>query len=298
MSASYAALYSLIWLASLPPLGLARATGSALGRLAYRLDARHRSILLDNLSASFPDKDQAWVESTAKACLAHLGKIVAEIPRLVRLSPQAAQARTRHHGLENLAAARAKGKGVLLLTGHIGNWEWSAMSSGHLVKGGYVVARPLDWPPAERLVSQWRSKSGSVVVPKNRSARVLLKALRQGGIAVALLDQNVDWYDGEWVDFFGRPACTNKGLALLALATGAPVLTYHNFRADDGLFDVYFGPELPLIRSGDKTQDVWDNTQLFTKALEDIIRRRPEQWFWLHQRWKTKHFHNWPRDCW
>lgn len=293
---AYHLLHAGAWLASLTPLGLARASGALLGRLGSRLDQRHWDIVTANLRQSFPDKDEDWVRQTALDCYAHLGQVLAELPRVIRLSPRAILEQTRHHGLDHLEAARARGKGVLLLTGHIGNWEWASVASGVIVGGACLVARPLDWEPAERLVNQWRTKSGNDVVPKARSARQILRALKQNRLAAALLDQNVDWYDGEWVDFFGRLACTNKGLALLALATKAPVLPYYNFRAPDGLFDVYFGPEVPLIDSGDKLQDVWDNTQRYTKTLEEIIRQRPEQWFWMHQRWKTKPFHLWPRQ--
>jgi KDO2-lipid IV(A) lauroyltransferase len=293
---AYAALRAGLWLGGLPPLALSRALGRGLGQLTCRLDARHRGIVLDNLRASFPERDEAWVQATARACFTHLGQMALEIPRLVSASPKAILARTRHYGLEHLETTRAKGRGVLLLTGHLGNWEWAAVASGLVVGGACLVARPLDWPPAERLVSYWRGKSGNSVVPKSRSARQLLSVLQRNGLVAALLDQNVDWYDGEWVELFGRPACTNKGLALLAMRTKAPVLTYHNFRATDGVFDICFGPEIPLVESGDKTQDVWDNTQNFTRALENIIRQRPEQWFWMHQRWKTKPFHLWPRE--
>jgi Kdo2-lipid IVA lauroyltransferase/acyltransferase len=122
-NATYAALRAGMWLAALPPLGLARALGRGLGTLAGRLDARHRNIVLGNLRASFPERDEAWVEATARACFAHLGQVALEIPRLVTASPRDILARTRHHGLEHLEAARAKGRGVLALTGHLGNWE-------------------------------------------------------------------------------------------------------------------------------------------------------------------------------
>ena len=144
MSATYAALRAGIWLASLPPLGLARAVGGGLGRLGLSLDQRHGRIVLDNLRACFPEQDERWIQRTAAACFSHLGQLVLEMPRLVRLSPQAIQAQTRHHGLERLQAARAKGRGVLLLTGHLGNWEWAAVASGPLVGGACLVARPLD----------------------------------------------------------------------------------------------------------------------------------------------------------
>ena len=102
-----------------------------------------------------------------------------------------------------------------------------------------------------------------------------------------LLDQNVDWYDGVFVDFFGRPACSNKGLALLALHTGAPVVPVFLVR-DRLCFKAEFGPEMRLIQTGDETKDIEANTRHYTKAIESVIRRHPDQWFWVHQRWKTR----------
>jgi len=282
---------------SWPPLGLARAVGRGLAGLALRLDQRHRRIALNNLSASFPEKDPGWVQATAKACFAHLGQVVSEIPQVAMRSAAELHAQARFHGLEDLYRAWGRGQGVILLTGHFGNWEWANLAGGvELGRGAVVVARPVDWPPADRLVNDWRCKAGGEVVPKNRSARALLRALKENRLLGILLDQNVDWYDGEWVEFFGRPACTNKGLALLARSTGAPVVPFYNWRGSDGRFDVHFGPEVPLVKTADKTQDIWDNTQNYTRVLEEIIRQRPEQWFWLHQRWKTRPFHAWPRE--
>ncbi len=299
MSLADKALRAAMLTLAAPPLDISRALGAGMGRLALMLDSRHRRIIRDNLRQSFPERDEAWVRKTAAACYAHLGKVAMEIPRLLRCSPEQILARTRFHGDENVAEGQrlqAEGKGALLLTGHIGNWEWASLAAGLKFGPACLVARPIDWPPADRMVNQWRTRTGHEVVPKAGSARRILGQLKKGGAVGVLLDQNVDWYDGEWVDFFGRPACTNKGLALLAMRTGCPVFPFHSFRADDGVFDLYFGPRVELVDSGDKTQDVWENTQRFTKVLEEIIRRRPEQWFWLHQRWKTKPFHPWPRQ--
>jgi len=110
-----------------------------------------------------------------------------------------------------------------------------------------------------------------------------------------LLDQNVDWYDGVFVDYFGRPACTNKGLALLALKTGAPVIPVFLIR-DGKRFIFHCEPEVPLVRTGDKIKDIEVNTERFTKIIESFVSRYPEQWFWLHQRWKTRPYHPWPKD--
>jgi len=284
-------LLALSW----PPLSWSRAAGRGLGWLGYKLDVRHRRIVAENLRASFPDKDEEWVRATARACYEHLGQVLAEIPHLFRLSPDKIAARVRVHGAGLLQEVLARQKGLIFLTGHLGNWEWGSVALGHNHVKGQVVVRPLDWAPADRLVNQWRTKSGHVMADKAGSARRLLSHIRKQGVVGILLDQNVDWYDGVWVDFFGRPACTNKGLALLALATEAPVVLFYSRRSPDGYFDLYLGPEVPLVRMGDKTKDVWQNTQNYTKALENVIRQCPEQWFWLHQRWKTKPYHPWPR---
>ncbi|ADK85458.1 lipid A biosynthesis acyltransferase [Desulfarculus baarsii DSM 2075] len=297
MKAAYKILFGVAWLLSWLPLWLMRWFGRLTGRLVFTLDRRHRQIMLDNLALSFPGKSPAELRKLALSCLRHICSAFFEMPRLVRYSPAQAAAMVRVHGKERLDRAQARGRGVILLTGHIGNWEWMNAASIAIINSpALVVARPIDWPPADRLVNYWRCKDGSRIVAKDSSARSLLRELRAGGYIALLLDQNVDWYDGEWVDFFGRPACSNKGAALLAMKTKAAVVPVWCARGPDGKFDIFVGEELPLVDTGHKTQDVWDNTQNYQRALEDIIRQRPEQWFWLHQRWKTKPYHPWPRE--
>ena len=116
----------------------------------------------------------------------------------------------------------------------------------------------------------------------------ILRLLRQGELVGVLLDQNVSWQEGVFVNFFGEPACTNTGLALLALKTGASVLPVFNFRQADGRYRAVIGPEIPVIRTGDKDTDVEKNTELFTSVIERYVREYPDHWFWLHQRWKTR----------
>jgi KDO2-lipid IV(A) lauroyltransferase len=299
VSVEYRLMRAIMRGMGLPPLSMMRALGGGLGRTAYVLDERHRTIIRDNLSASFPESDAAWVDATAKACYAHLGKVALEIPRLLSWPREKIIAHVRvmqPERMERMHELKAKGQGSFMLTGHIGNWEWLNMVWGWLAGPADVVARPIDYAPADRLVTDWRSRAGQKVIPKAGSARMILRSLKQGKFIGILLDQNVDWYDGEWVDFFGRPACSNKGLALLAMKTKAPVIPVWCWRGDDGIFEMHIGREMKPIITGDKIQDVWDNTQAYTKALEDIIRQKPEQWFWLHQRWKTKPYHLWPRE--
>ena len=292
----YALMFSLVWLLSLLPLKTAQAVGKRFGWVFHRVDKKHQNIVRDNLSHAFPEKDRAWIDQTTLACFEHLGQVIMEIPYLVRWPHDRLIDHVRMHGGRNALKAWQESKGILLLTGHIGNWEWAGALMAVCLQPGCVVARPLDFPPADKLVNLWRQKGGNEVVPKARSARRLLKELRNMGLAGILLDQNVDWYDGEWVDFFGRPACSNKGLALLAMAKKAPVLPVYLQRCEDGCFDLYVDPPVELVDTGDKLQDIWDNTQNYTAALERAIRRKPEQWFWLHQRWKTRPYQPWPRE--
>jgi KDO2-lipid IV(A) lauroyltransferase len=153
----------------------------------------------------------------------------------------------------------------------------------------------MDFEPLGRLMIDLRSRYGTEIIPKQRSMRKLLTSLRANKIIGIMLDQNVDWYEGAFVDFFGRPACTNKGLALVALKTGAPVVPIFSARAKDGRYRIIIDKEVDLIRTGDKLKDVEENTALFTSIIERHIREHPEQYFWFHKRWKTKN-HCPPRD--
>ncbi len=295
MNLGYYVMKAGLWLLSWLPLPAARSLGRALGRLGTKLIKRRYQVARENLRQAFPQKDAAWVEATARAHFEHLGMVALEVPKLMRWPIERVLAHTRHYGLEQAREVYRRGRGVIGLTGHIGNWEWCAAVAALEDAKVHVVARPLDNPSADRLVNGWRTRGGARIIGKSGTARTLLRCLRGGGVVGILLDQNVDWYDGEWVDFFGRPACTNKGLALLALKTRSPVLPFHCWRGDDGKFEFHYGQEIPLAVSGDKSKDVWQNTQNFTRALEMIIRQRPVQWLWGHQRWKTKPYQPWPR---
>ncbi len=118
--------------------------------------------------------------------------------------------------------------------------------------------------------------------------RTMLRSLKRNEIVGILIDQNMAWYEGVFVDYFGRPACTTNGLALLALHTGAPVLPGYIVRLPDGRYRFVIGPEVEVTRTGDRDADVLANTQRFTKVIEETVRQYPDQWFWVHQRWKTQ----------
>jgi KDO2-lipid IV(A) lauroyltransferase len=156
--------------------------------------------------------------------------------------------------------------------------------------GGAIVARPVDFRPADRVLNELRQRYGGEIIPKQRGMRRVLAALSEGKLVGILLDQNVDWYEGAFVPFLGRTACTNKGLALLALRTGAPVVPMYNVRRPGGGYRVVIEAPLELQVTGDKVRDVDDNTAKFSRVISRWIRAYPDHWFWFHRRWKTRNF--------
>ncbi len=197
----------------------------------------------------------------------------------------------RYEGLQNYLAARAKGRGVLVITGHLGMWELSSFYHSLMGYPMSMVIRRLDNPLVDRLVNGIRCMHGNTVLHKDDFARGLLAAMRHGETVGILMDTNMTPPQGVFVDFFGHLACTAAGLARLALKTGAAVLP--GFLLQKGMPGHYvleFGKPVELVRTGDEAADVIANTQRFTKEIERYIRQYPEQWLWVHRRWKTRPF--------
>jgi len=178
-------------------------------------------------------------------------------------------------------------RGALILTGHFGNWELLGSSLGQMGYKLDIVVRMLDHPVFEEFVSWTRTSSGNRIVYKNRAMRKLLKSLESNSIVAILVDQNVSAVEGFFVDFFGRSACTNKGPAHLALVSGAAVVPAFIMREGGG-HRVVVLEELEVINTGDREQDALVNTARFTRTVEEMIRRCPDEWFWVHRRWKTR----------
>jgi KDO2-lipid IV(A) lauroyltransferase len=279
----------LLSVINLIPLKLRIWLLEGLGQLLYALDGRHRRIVERNLAIAFRDRTHRERRKIARSVFRNLGRVMAEFSFIPRLNEHNLNRYLSVEGVENFHRAHEKGKGVLFLTAHFGNWEWMAAIFPLLV--GYpchVIVRPLDIQFIDRLVEGLRTRTGNHTVPKQKSMGRILHLLKEGKVIGVLLDQNVAWQEGVFVNFFGEPACTNIGMALLALKTGAPVLPSFNIRQKDGRYRVVIEPEIPLIRTGDKDSDVEKNTELFTRVIERYVREYPDHWFWLHQRWKTR----------
>ena len=260
-----------------------------LGQLLFTIDGRHRRIAQRNLALAFGEKTDGERTRIARSAFRNIGRVMAEFSFTPRLNEGNVAQYVFFEGGENFHRAREKGKGVLFLTAHFGNWEWMAAAFPIWFRcPAHVIVRPLDSRLLDGIVERLRTCTGNRTVPKEKSMGRILRLLRQGELVGVLLDQNVSWQEGVFVNFFGEPACTNAGLALLALKTGASVLPVFNIRQADGRYRAVIGPEVPVIKTGDKDADVEKNTELFTSVIERYVREYPDHWFWLHQRWKTR----------
>lgn len=282
------ALKILCWFMGHIPLFISLWIGRGLGRIAFYLDKKHREIALNNLMASFGDeKTSDEINIVAKKVFENLGMNVMEFCRLPWLKKENLDKYIECEGFENFKIAYDKGRGVIFLTGHFGNWELMAIFYALKEYPVDIVVRDMDNPLIDEFVRWVRTKAGNRIISKGRSMRELLKILSKGRIAGILLDQNVAWAEGVFVYFFDRLACTNKGAALMAISSGAPVIPTFIVR-DGKRHKVIIGKEIEVIDTGDRAKDQMENTAAFTRVIEDFARKYPEQWFWLHQRWKSR----------
>jgi KDO2-lipid IV(A) lauroyltransferase len=263
--------------------------GRRLGDLAYWALPGRREVASQNLALAFgrerPSED---LRRLARRCFQHLGMTAVEACVFFFRPPTVLLSRVEMEGVNSLKEAMALGRGALLLTAHFGNWELLAAS--HLLTGYplSVVARPLDHPLFDRLVARLRARSGAELIEKRRALPSVLAALKRGRMVGILLDQNSSRREGIFVPFFEVPASTSKSLALLALKTGAPVVPVFIHREADGRHRVLFHPVLPVASTGDRERDLFAATAAFTRVIEETVRKWPEQWFWVHRRWKTR----------
>jgi KDO2-lipid IV(A) lauroyltransferase len=285
----YAAAWPFIKILGLLPRSLSRALAISLARVVYLLHFRLRQVGMRNLEMVFPEKSLAERRRILRGVFTSLGRQLAELCQFPKYSAENIDQVVVYDGLENYERAYAKGKGVLFLTAHFGGWELSAFA--HSLHGHWlhIVMRPMDNEYLDRLLQNYRTMHGNKTVPKDDFVRGLLAATKAGETVGILMDTNMTPPQGIFVDFFGIPACTASGLARIALRTDAAVVP--GFTIWDPALKKYrlrFDPALELIRTADLEADIAANTQVFTKVIEDYVRNHPEQWLWVHRRWKTR----------
>jgi KDO2-lipid IV(A) lauroyltransferase len=285
----YAVVWTLVKLLGALPRTAARAVGAGVSAVAYRLMTRLRNTGQRNLELAFPEKPAAEREQILRRLYRNLGWLLGEFCEMPKYTRENTQGFLRSEGLEHYLAARERGKGVLIVTGHLGAWELSSFYHSLMGYPMSIVIRRLDNARVDRLVNAIRCLHGNRVLHKDDFARGLLAAMRQGETVGILMDTNMTPPQGVFVPFFGRPACTASGLARVALKTGAAVLPgFMVWEEAERKYVLRFGEEIPVIATGDDEADAMANTARFTAVIEEWVRRYPEQWLWVHRRWKTR----------
>ncbi len=275
---------------------LPKGAGPALGRRIapplLRLSRRRVRLLIENLSRAFPQKGRDEIRRIARDSVANLGAALFEFLEVSRWSADDVRARVSYEGVENLEAARARGRGVILLSAHFGSWEMGALAAGLLGEPISSVVRPLDNPRLEAELAARRTRFGNRVIAKKEALREMLRAVRGNETVAILLDQNVMPGEAVFVPFFGRLAATTPSVALLQRKTGAAVVPVFTHPSEGGRWRLRF--ETPILaeefagNDGGRTEQVRLATARYTEVTEAAVREQPEAWLWLHDRWKTR----------
>jgi KDO2-lipid IV(A) lauroyltransferase len=271
------------------PRSIAYRAGAGLAWLGFHLARRQKRAGLQNLRMALPELSEAEHQKILRGCFQNLGRLLVEFTHFPDLSKSNISDFVIHDGLENYLEGMSRGRGLIFMTAHFGAWELSSFA--HALYGYPLkfIVRPIDNPRVENLISSYRTRSGNVPVQRRSAARDILKALRQNEAVGILFDQNTTRSEGVFAKFFGIPAATTPAIALFALRTGAAVvpgfliwdtaLRKHRLRLD---------PPVELINTGDLDRDVLENTKHLNEILEGYVRKYPDQWLWIHRRWKTR----------
>jgi len=276
----------LLGVARVMPRAFVRWLGRSIGNLSGRLNRRHQRIALHNLQTALPELSEARRLEISRNCWSHFGEILLDTLCFHRFGPESVGSVVRYHGLEHLKEAYARGKGVLLFSGHFGHWELIALMQAHLNMPIAVVARPLDNRYLEKMLASLRGASGNTIIYKRNAVRAMVKAIRSGSGTAILIDQDAR-DTGVFVPFFGRPASTTPTLALLAIRTEATVIPMHAVPGSGGSWVITYGPPVHVDSEADRESEILRITAHCTSILEGWIRKRPELWLWMHRRWKT-----------
>ncbi len=285
----YAAVRLLLASLRVPPYRCAIAMSEALGLACGKAVSKWGRTAVENLRRALPDLDADARREVLNGVFRNLGRVAFALANCPHWSRRTVSEHVEFRGLEHFRQAQSKRRGVLLLTAHLGNWELGALAHGAVVGPLHVMVRPLKNARVDWLIERLRSAHGNQVISKRNAARRVLRTLRENGTVGILADQNAVREEAVFVQFFGRTAAANKGLAQIALRSRAavvPATAWWDSRRR--LHVVEYGPQLDVTRSDNVARDVRDNSQLFQLTLEDCIRRHPEQWLWIHRRWNTQ----------
>jgi len=285
----YRFIASIIFILNFLPRKSSISLGGFLGKLAYFIIADARKRTQNNLKIAFgKEKDQREIKKLALNVFENVGKNVTDAVRLKNMKWEKVERITKIEGLEYFDNAYKMGKGVIALTGHIGNFE---LLGAYFSLKGYkvsVIGRELYDPRLDVLLVKSRESVGMENIPSSASVKQVIKVLRSGRTLGVLADQDSSRVRGVFVDFFGRPARTPVGPVLLAYKTQSPIVPMAIVQEKDDKYKIIVKEPIELATSGDKEKDIIETTQKYTKVLESIIKEYPSQWLWMHDRWKSK----------
>jgi KDO2-lipid IV(A) lauroyltransferase len=285
----YAVAWTVVKSLGLLPRPAARFVGARFAAVAYLLRMPLRRAALFNLQLAFPSSSKAERRRIVRGMVRQIGWLAGEFSQFPKYTRENIEKVVMLDGAENFEAGRRLGRGVLFLTGHMSAWELSSFA--HALYGHPLdfLVRPLANRRVDRLINQYRCLSGNQPIEKNKAARAILKVLGEGGTVGVLVDVNTILEEGVFVNFFGIPACTTSGLARIALRTDAAVVPgFLWWDQQRRKYRLRFQPAVELSRTGDEEADVAENTARFTRVIEEQVRAHPDQWLWVHKRWKTR----------
>jgi len=274
------------------PLRLAAAAGSLLVRIFARLSPSRRRILRENLEAAFPSTGPAEIARIARESAGFLGAGFVDFLEVSEMPEAEVRDRIRFAGEENLRDALGRGRGVLIFSAHFGGWELGALRASFIGTPASLVVRPLDNPFLEAELARRRTRFGNRLISKRDAARDILGALHRGEIVIILVDQNVLASEAVFVPFFGRLAATTPALARFQQKTGAPVLPVFVWPEGRGRYRAEFekpiSAEDPGPPGAARDEAVRRATARYMEVTEAAIRKAPEAWLWMHNRWRTR----------
>jgi len=244
---------------------------------------RLRRVAMNNLELAYPEKSERERSQIVDGVFTSIARLLTVFARFPLLNRGNISDWIRYEGLEHYQEAKKHGRGALFATAHMGNWELSAFAHALLTEPMNIVVRPLDNAPIDELVERYRQLSGNRIISKRDAARGIIRALRDNEAVGILIDQNTTPAEGVFIDFFGRKACAGAAFAKIAAHTGATVIPgFAVWSNKEGKYVLHFYPPVPI--TGDPQRD----TQRLHSVLEQVIRENPDQWLWIHRRWKTQ----------
>ena len=285
----YVAVWAIVKSLGLLPRSLARGVAASIAQILLLCRPPLRRAGIVNLRLAFPDWTDAQRRRTLRRMARYLGWMAAEFAHFPDLSRENIERFVLLDGFENFDAARQRAKGVIFLTGHMSAWELAPFAQAVYGNPLSFLARAVDNTRVDALVSHYRCLSGNQPIEKNNAARAMLRVLHEGGTVGILADQNTSLEEGIFVDFFGIPAATTTGLARIARRTDAAVVPGFLFW-DDSMrkYRLRFETSVLLQRTEDEDADIRVNTERFNNVIEDYIRAHPDQWLWVHKRWRNR----------